>query len=402
MLTGDLLRVRVVKKEIRLSLVDPDRGVLQERARELLELWQRGVDEGLTRAELNDAVKEIIGDGIDHKLTRGLARVLERKSEYGTDAPMPPLELRQKLFAAVAQAPSRAAAQAAYQAVADALDSTPQELERVLYADRKEEQIIQSVDVPDPAWILQRYNVALVQSVLMHATQVQVTLESPGPERLRQLMRHVRFNQLMYRARRVGSDVELVLDGPASLVRLNTRYGRSLSRWFPALLLQVCGWKLHADLRWGKRRLRKVLTLDHDAGLTSHYKDTGAYVTRTEQWLMERWARLETDWTLTREPQVLDLKGQGVVCPAFTLRKGRRVAYLEIAGMWRKDWLIRHHKNIQTHGPGNLILAVSSKLAGDKGALGALPGPVVPFKEIVPAKDVLAWAERVARAPRRA
>ena len=117
-------------------------------------------------------------------------------------------------------------------------------------------------------------------------------------------------------------------------------------------------------------------------------------VARFNAWFEERWAKLDTDWTLSREGVVLDLGGEGVVCPVYTLRKGDRTAYLDIVGFWRKEWLKRHTQRIRKHGPGNLVLAVSARLAGDKSSLDGLP--VIAFKEILNAKKVLEEIERVA------
>ena len=131
------------------------------------------------------------------------------------------------------------------------------------------------------------------------------------------------------------------------------------------------------------------IVLDSGLGLRSHYRDLGAWVPRTAQWLQERWERLDTDWTLERSGVVIDLGGEGVVCPDFTLRGEGKVAHLEIVGVWRKTWLQSRAQLLARHGPGNLILAVSSKLDGSKAGAGKLPGPVIPFKEIVSATAVL-------------
>ncbi|MCP4805002.1 MAG: DUF790 family protein [Proteobacteria bacterium] len=392
MLTGDLVRVRNTKDGLKPGFVKHDDRILG-RATELLDLYLRGVDQGLTRQELAAEVGELVGDATDHKIWRGMAKLLGDKSEFVTDAPMPPGELRERLFTLCGKAPSRAHAAEVYAQVAQELDSTPEDLRRLLFADRKEEQQIAKVGVPDAPWLVHRYNVSLVQSCLIKATQVTVRVQKPTPARLRQLFRHVRFHQLMYRVRPIDDGVELVLDGPASLLRLNTRYGMALANWFPALLLQK-HWTLEAEVRWTKRRLRKSLALDSSLGLTSHYKDRGAWRSKTEEWFVERFEALDTDWEIAA-PAVLDLGGEGVICPSFTFKNGHRVAHLEVVGFWRKDWLARRLKLIEAHGPGNLILAVSTKMEGAKQGLGKFGGRVVTFKSVVPAKDVVAQLDAI-------
>ena len=412
MLTSDLLRVRVDKKIIRPSLVDAERAVLRERADELVEIYRGARIKGWTREAIGEAVDDLIGDGVDHKLTRGLAKVITDRSTFETQTPIPADELRARLWSAMAThaltegggSPSRARAEAIYRDLAAELSLPPDRLRALLFADRKEEQRLVEVDVPDGQWLLHRYNVSLIQSLLLRAIEVSVRLDTPSPERARQLFRYVKFQGLMYRIAAHEGGYTLTLDGPASLLRLNTRYGLKLASWFPALLLQTTPWELTATVLWTKRNLRKTLTLNHEGGLRSHFQDTGAYITRVEEWFQERWAKLDSGWRLSRDRTPLALGGKGVVIPDFTFRKGRKVAHLEIVGIWRKEWLKRRARLLVAHGPGNLVLAVSSKLGGAKGGggvdLDALPGEVVTFKEVVPAKKVLEAVERVARRPR--
>ena len=87
--------------------------------------------------------------------------------------------------------------------------------------------------------------------------------------------------------------------------------------------------------------------------------------------------------------------------PDYTLEKGGRTAHLDIVGFWRRDYLTRRLALLAEYGPGNLILAVSRKLKVDDDALGELPGPIVWFSQVVPPKEVIAAAEKVATRRRR-
>ncbi|MCB9763048.1 MAG: DUF790 family protein [Alphaproteobacteria bacterium] len=396
MLTGDLLRVRIQRADLHPSFIDPEKERLRERADELVALYREGLDKGWTRGQLQDEVKELIGDGTDHKLTNGLAKVLEDNATFEIEAPLPPAELRRRLFEAVGAAPSRQAAAGAYAALSEELGVPAPALRRVLFSDRKAEQQITALDVKSGAWLMHRYNVALVQACLLRCEEMKVVLREPEPERLQQLFRAVRFHGLMYRIRPVEGGHVLTLDGPVSLLRFSTRYGMGLANWFPTLLLQTCPWQLSANLRWGRRNLRKTMNLHSGMGLRSHVPDRGAYMTRAEEWFAERFEALESGWAMQREGVALNLGGQAVVCPDFTFRKDGRVAHLEIVGFWRKSWLKSRLTLLKAHGPGNLVLAVSSKMEGAKDGLEGFAGKVVGFKQIVPSKEVLAAIEEVA------
>jgi predicted nuclease of restriction endonuclease-like RecB superfamily len=390
--------VRVKGKEVHPSYVKTQEPRYQERANDLIALFERGVSHGKTRSWLAEQVDDLIGDGVDHKLTKGLAKTLLDRSEFAVESPIPPAELRAKLFDVSGRAPSRAKAAAAIVALGTELGLTPDAVRDLLYADRKEEQRILSCDAPDGDWLLQRYNTGLVQAVLIKAVNVQVALDGPSPERARQLFRLIQFNGLMYSVLPTATGYRIHLDGPASILRHSTRYGMSLATWFPGLLLQECPWRLDATVLWGrKRKFKKTLSVDSTQGLKSHHRDTGAYMTRTEQWFQERFLALSCGWRLSREGRPINLQGKGVVVPNFTFRKGRKVAHLEIVGFWRKDWLRRRLDLLNAHGPGNLILAVSSKLAVTQEVWKNFPGQVVSFKEVVPSKDVLAAVEACAK-----
>ena len=62
------------------------------------------------------------------------------------------------------------------------------------------------------------------------------------------------------------------------------------ARFLPALLLQKGAWSLHAPVRWKEED--RVLDLDHTATLTSHYRDTGAWVPKEALWFAERFEAL--------------------------------------------------------------------------------------------------------------
>ena len=153
-----------------------------EKAAAILHAFATNV--GNARSAVDEALVEVEGDGIDHKLVRGLAKLCFDRSEFDTDAVLPPFELRKAVFGLAARTgpvlfgdaavpddgaePTRTAA-ALYAALGTELGTTGAALERALYADLPSEQLLKRVDVPGPEWLLHRYNVALVQAALLRA-----------------------------------------------------------------------------------------------------------------------------------------------------------------------------------------------------------------------------------------
>ena len=401
MITGPLLRARCTRDDVRPSLVDPTSERYLEAAQALLEAATAAVEAQLTRGELTKLIdREIVGNRVDHKLLKGLAGVVAKRAEFDTRSPLPPSELRARLYEAgpVRRRPDASGAPTApdvMAALAEELGCTPLEIERGMFADLKENQVILGLDLPSATWLLHRYNLALIQGLLLHAKQVTITLGAPKPKHLRQLFRHIKFQQLMYRIQPAGKGVVITLDGPASLFGLSTRYGMSLANFFPALPLQPGPWTMEAQLNYRRRNRPMVLT--HESGLVSHLPDTGTWRCREELWLEEQWAKLDTHWVLEPGSEVLNLGGEGVVVPDLTFRSGDRVAHLEVVGVWRKAYLKKRLALLAKHGHPNLILAVNRKLLGDKGAAPKdLGAAVIPFTSAIAARKVLKLVEQVA------
>ncbi len=397
MLTGDLLRVRIEQQRLRPSWVDPDDEKLLERAGELVALFRLATAEQWNRGRIDEAVKGIAGTGIDHKLTRGLAKVLADRGEFDARGAVDPVELRREVFRRAAEVGpiARVAGVVGRRTAADVLGAIAAEraldvdLSRALYSDLKEEQALVTWKDIEPADLLLRYNLALVQAILLKAESMTLRLDAPDPKELRALVGRLKFHQLMYRLERRDDATTIAIDGPESLLKSTTRYGMQLAVFFPILPRLRSAWTLTARIRWGKRRLRKDLLVTSAMGLVSTTEPRGTWRSQAELWFEERFPSLDSGWSMS-PGQPIDLGNQDMVVPDFTFEKKGRVAHLDIVGFWRKPYLQRRLANL----PDNVILAVSKKLVADK---GALPKGVLVFGEAIPPKDVLERIERLAR-----
>lgn len=405
MLTADLVTARVSGPAITPGRVDPEAANLRELAATLHGLYAEAAADRLRRSELDELVGGALADHPRWKVGRGLAKLLDDRSTWDTASPLPPADLRRAAFALARERGPLGLEPGplGLPVAADLLGElgaphglTAEQVEDALYADLEENQRILACEVPDANWLLHRYNVAQVQALLLHAASLTVRLGSPGAARMRQLFRQVKFHRLLHRAHRDGDTLEVELDGPTSLFQQSSRYGMALANFLPALLLQPPPWSLEATVLWTRAKHRKTLKLDHTAGLVSHHADRGGYQTREQLWFAERFEALGSGWALTEGQEPVALGPRGVLFPDYQLANGGRVAHLEILGFWRGDDLARRLELLARFGPGNVIVAVSRKLRGSDEALGDAPDWVVPFAEVVPAREVLAVAERIA------
>ncbi len=408
MLTTDLVRARVVKGEVRPSFIDAADPALIDLAETLVKLFAAHVNK--PRGALDDALSELIGEDTDFLLHRGLAKLLEDRSEFGTDAPIDPVALRQKVFERTAtQHPvSREAGNPLHPVtraqvlaeVGSELGLTLEQCERALYAALAREQLFQKFDPIAPSALLHRYNLSLAQAVLLRASSLEIELSPGDPQRYRQLFRFIKFFRLLYAARGSGAlGYTITLDGPTSLFQLGAKYGLQMAEFLPALLL-CDGWKLRAELLWGKERKRLGFSLEAGSGLRTHYADRGVYITDEEAHFVKRFSETAKGWALDKRPEIIDLDGRGVLVPDYVIRaEDGREALFEIVGFWRKSYLESRGELLAQHGPKNLVLAVSQRLRASEDTLESMPGAVVFFKDVIPVKEVLARCQEVAVVP---
>lgn len=387
MLTTDLLRVRTYKKKLHPRYVGEADPELLELAEQLIACFEahRGEKRHVLEAEL----AEIQGTDTDFLLHRAFAKLLFDRCEFEASGEKPPEELRAVLFEAAAaayRAPSdgpfafdRAAVVAA---ASEQLGIDPEALETGLYSDLKSEQRMTALRSVGARWLLRRYNVALAQGVLLRATRLEIELGPAEAKKHRALFRKIKFFQLMHQVKRLpDGGWRIVLDGPVSLFKASGKYGLQMANFLPTLL-HFDAWSLKAQVQWGPKRRACVFELDSTRGLRSHTRLDGQWQPDELRWFPDQFAELDTPWEISSEGELVDLGGRGVLVPDFVFvhrESGRRVM-MEVLGFWRKSVLESRLELLRRHGPENAIVAVSSRLAAGREALGELPGRVYLFR----------------------
>jgi predicted nuclease of restriction endonuclease-like RecB superfamily len=277
--------------------------------------------------------------------------------------------------------------------VAAPLGLTPEQVETGLFADLKSEQRLSRFKDTTPERLLQRYNVALAQAVVLRATKVEVTVRGEPPQRYRQLLRAIKFHRLVCEVRRLEDGIELHLDGPLSLFSATQKYGLQLALFLPALL-PCRDFDLRADLLWGPQRRPKHFALTPADGLTSHLPDYGMYVPPELAMFVELFRKKVADWSIAEEADVLPL-GDGYWVPDFRLvhEPTGEVVYLEVLGFWRRSGAERHLQRLREHVRQPFLLAVSDQLRVDDAELEGLPAEVYRFRQMPLPDEIARLAE---------
>jgi hypothetical protein len=393
-LTKDLLRVSRAGGRYRPEFVGPER---RELAARVFDVYREHVGE--RRGSLEEALEALERDADDFKLVRGFAALLDREADFETRAPVPPERARRVAFEAaealsVAGRDDRAAA---LERAGERLGVAAADVERALYADRDVEQALASFD---PRWdapgLVEQYNLSLAQTALFDATEIRVRSSDP-----KALVSAVKRLRLLYEIHVTDAGREVVVTGPDALFRRTRRYGTAFAR----LLRTVAAapnWRLEAtiDDRGTEREL--VLTDDDVSvpGVDPIAEPT--YDSGVESEFAARFASLDLDWRLVREPDPLRT-GNRVMIPdfAFDWAHSEFRIYFEIMGFWTPAYVEKKLSQLATVEDVELVVAVDRSLGlpadadrrTDSGdvvdEVAARDHRVVPYSGSVRVKDVV-------------
>ncbi len=364
MLKKDQLRVRTgADKSIQPVYVRLNNYDLRKRATQVMEIYADHV--GHTQGELEEALSRFVKGGGDLKINKGFVELASGFAEFESGAAGLAREVRAALFAEGARhfpvglgdGPGRETILAN---VAARFARTPDEVERLMFSDLKEAQLLERFQAPDPVAFLSRYNLALAQGLIVHAVGLDLTLPDARPERLRQLFRYLKFFQLLFEERHTDKGMEVRIDGPMSVLKQTKGYGVKLATFLPALLL-LEEFHLVADIRWKRRRY--TFEVRPEDGLVSHYNPRGGWVPEELHALLARLQETAPAGLEVGEAsRVISLGGRQVYVPDIEARRGGRTAWLEVLWPWKKlDWK-RTYDLFARHAPENAFLCVSTKV----------------------------------------
>jgi len=402
MLTGKQVRVRFARDHIipmYLDAADPEWiGV----AEQLLRIFRSS--ERIARGQLEAEIDELFGDLPQPLIHNGLAKLLEDRCEFEVEAALPPEQVREAVFRATAKQRQATLEQIGttfsrediIRNVAAELQTEPAQIEASLFADLKSEQRLTQFKDTTAERLLERYNVALAQSVLLRSTGVEIELSGETPARYRQIFRQIKFHRLICNVELVKAKTyRLELDGPLSLFSATQKYGLQLALFLPTLLL-CKKFELTAKLRWGVEKKSKIFHLSSKDGLVSHQAETGAYVPPEVPMFVDLFRKKIADWELSEETEIIPL-GKNVWIPDYRLthRTTGQVVLLDILGFWRRSSAERHLAMLKEHAGGPFIVALSDQLNVEEGELEALPDNVVRFRNMPLPEEVAQRAQRL-------
>lgn len=402
MLPLDLLRYRTQGDEIFARYVNPKNSKYRIVARDLIEIY--GTHLNKTKGALASVLADYEAADTNYHVTRGLAKLLEDRSEFTIRSLIEPEVLREQIFAYTgkrhpvvtkADRLHRRTRAKALEKIAGELDVSSEAVVEGMYADLEENRILTGFEAPTVEWLLDRYNVALAQATLYRASEMTIRIYRNIPTKYRLVFQFIKFFKLMHVISGNNADgYQIVLDGPASMFRLSQKYGIQMALFLPALL-HCDRWWLDATIVMNRNdHLR--FELNDECGLQSHYRDPDEFDSELERHFATQFEKIDTEWTLERETDIIDLKDT-VMIPdfAFVHPDGRR-ALMEIVGFWTPDYLQKKLWKLKRVAMPNMIIAVSDQLNCSTEDFRDIPGEVLFFKTRLKPKEVLEKVEACA------
>ncbi len=370
MLTKTLLKYRTRQKQVYPSFVDCNKETLKSETKELLSFYESCV--GQTVGELEEIISPFIKTkgGIFEGLAKLLSeRVASSLEESDSDIFLQrwniieeAQKLRQeKIFSCLDEF---------YESLEKNLQKKISDAQEELYSDLPEFQKIKSFEKITSENLLHRYNVALVQGLLLQAKSIKILVYKKQDEedlsRHRFLFRQMKFHRLLCT---VTEDTEdhfaFELSGPLSVFEQRQTYGIRFANFFPHLL-KLPSWELEAELTLKANSV--VLKLDDTLGLKSHYTQEESYIPKELLCFTESFNKKTSLWQASISSRFLNMGAKSYCFPDIELKRdGHGTAvYLELFHRWHKTQLLQRLGDLKKQKETSLILGVCTSIMKKK------------------------------------
>ena len=369
MLNRELLRYRRRQGELFVRFVDTACAAHLDTAAALLEIYGAAFANQWTRGELAEQLEPLLKGASDPKFAAGLDKLLLDRTEFRSAEETDYPELRRRSFAAGEKA--FAAAKGDYRRFCDAAKEA---FALDIYGDLPEFERVCAFRSLSAAELLDRYNLALVQGLLLSADKLEIVVREKDPAELRRLFKYLKFFRLLAEIRRIDGDPDgfaLSVSGPFSLFENTRRYGVALASFFPALVRLKC-WKLDATIRSDERT--EHLQLDDSRHLVSHYRNFSAYIPEEIRMFHRLFAEKSPGWQPVGETPFLDGGDQRIIFPDFSFRRDLdgKTVHLELFHRWHAGQLAERLELLDRHPELPLVLGIDRALADSDASFAEL------------------------------
>jgi predicted nuclease of restriction endonuclease-like RecB superfamily len=374
MLTKTLVKYKTRAGRVVPAFVDCKDAALQRLAERLILLFQEAV--GQTFGEIEEAAGLATEElGANLEFAKALTKLLsDRCDEMPDDASVETerwqlLEEAQKIRQSVKQTltPEQmldfVAASLSGKTTTALSGST---LPDRLYADLPALRKISGFKSLEPRELLELYNCALVQGMLLHARSVTISLHETTLADRRAIFRLLKFHRLMAEVENEvdldGQRKKLVfhLSGPLSLFDQAQTYGLRLATFFPHIL-HLPRWAVKAELQLKKKNL--TLELDQKTGLVSFYQKSRSYVPNELLACLDLFNKKNASWQAEAGAEFVNIGRQSYCFPDLTLTNsaGAKV-HVELFHRWHAGQLAGRLQALEKSTQQQIFVGISKAL----------------------------------------
>ena len=426
MLTADLVRATCRSGQLH---VTPLTGKQRARAEELATAYLAiaAAHTGTAQHELKEALAAVDVAAREAKLAAGLLKLIEDACEFEAESPVEPRILRSDVFTRAATARRQVSDEQRFDRLALLAQAglahglSADQLDQALYSDLKSQHRLLRAPELGAEALLERYDLAQIQAVLLRAVKITATVFCATPAGYRDIFRKLKFRRLLFQiSPGPQGTFRIDIDGPYSLFDSVTKYGLQLALMLPSLLA-ADRLALQAQLRWGKARAPVTFNFERKgtAERKGERKGTAERKGELERQgstpdpvapaddqvrlpdevaaLLESFQSPRDGWTAQPADAVLDLPGVGLCVPdiRFTHASGAHV-FLEVLGYWSRDAVWQRIELVQKGLAAKLLFAASERLRVSEQALADHPsGALYVYKSSLSAKAILERLERL-------
>jgi hypothetical protein len=427
MLPLQILRIKIFNKGKNISPIfcgpydDSSYGL--KLAAEMIKQFEESFGKRETKGLLGERISSLEASYDDYKLVRGLYALLERRCIFSgwegqklmtnvagntSLIDLDPFHIRKYLFE---ESSVRGYALTDHErkeiidSVASKTGISTDIIFRDLWADLEDNMVLEGFRTLEPDKLIAWYNLSLMQTLLFNSTKLEFNMQ--GGFNWKRALRAVKRLGLMYNLyyrqeerpeedqkktsdqksnqnvqnaayrelARTDCDSKILcsIDGPLSIFKLTDRYGTSIAKLLPSIIVSG-NWSLKASIvrktaSMGKKIYEFMISSAESPGLPNesdlfaydndNIKNTileytspsflsrdGQFDSNVEQKFASKFEQFSNGWKLIREPDPLIVSnGKGFI-PDFVFEKYGRKVYLEIVGFWTNDYLVRKIQKI--------------------------------------------------------
>ena len=371
MLTRDLLEFTTRKGRVRPRYVAVGDHGLEALSRDLLRI--AGEHDGATAGDLEEELGAVARGARRPRVARGLVKLILDKTETEPPDPEAPAR-RSEAFLSAAGVRRGLAPGASREDYEDALRTAfGGSLESVrdrLYCDLPSERRVTRAVAWSPRELLERYNLALAQGLVIYAARLELRVEEGDTAALRRILRWLKFCRLVAEVRRDGDTVRLAVEGPARVVDGAKRYGLQLATFLGAVPLLESFWA-QAEVKLPRRK-GALFELSHDDGLVSPLAAGQGYVPEE----VRAFARALEDagYDVVLAPGLRRVGATGLAVPDLELsrRGGTETRVVELFHAWHAGPLVTRLDQLDEAPDPEFVLGVERRLLKESAIAGRL------------------------------